>query len=101
MNKPLYVLFAAAALLYSSYASATQWTVGPGQTYTAPSQVASSVGDGDTVNIAAGTYPSDVTNWTANDLLLRGIGGYAHLESNGAAWGGKGIWVIQGDRTTC
>lgn len=79
---------------------ATQWNVGPGQTYTAPSQVAGLVSDGDTVNIAAGTYPSDVTNWTADDLLLRGVGGMAHMESNGNAWGGKAIWVIQGDRTT-
>ncbi|MBK8581555.1 MAG: T9SS type A sorting domain-containing protein [Flavobacteriales bacterium] len=78
----------------------TQWQVGPGQLYTMPSQVAVLVADGDTVNIAAGPYPSDVTNWTADDLLLRGIGGMAHLESNGNAWGGKGIWVIQGDRTT-
>ena len=81
-------------------AFSTQWQVGPSQPYTAPSQVATLVGDGDTVNIAAGTYPSDVTNWTANDLWLRGIGGMVHLESNGLAWGQKGIWVIQGDRTT-
>ncbi|MEZ4739333.1 MAG: hypothetical protein R2818_08225 [Flavobacteriales bacterium] len=79
---------------------ATQWSVGPGEAYTAPSQVAALVGNGDTVNIAAGVYPSDVTNWTADDLLLRGVGGRAHLESNGNAWGNKGIWVIQGDRTT-
>jgi hypothetical protein len=79
---------------------ATQWNVGAGETHTAPSQVASLVADGDTVNIAAGVYPSDVTNWTANDLLLRGVGGMAHLESNGNAWGEKAIWVIQGDRTT-
>lgn len=79
---------------------ATQWSVGPGEAYTAPSQVAALVGNGDTVNIAAGVYPSDVTNWTADDLLLRGVGGRAHMESNGNAWGNKGIWVIQGDRTT-
>ena len=86
--------------LASATAFATQWNVGPGLTYTAPSQVAGLVGNGDTVNIAAGTYPSDVTNWTADDLLLRGVGGMAHMDSNGSAWGGKGIWVIQGDRTT-
>ncbi|MBL0127882.1 MAG: T9SS type A sorting domain-containing protein [Flavobacteriales bacterium] len=81
-------------------ASATQWQVGSGQTYTTPSQVSTLVGNGDTVNIAAGVYPSDVARWQANDLLLRGMGGMAHLESNGNAWGGKAIWVIQGDRTT-
>ncbi len=62
-------LCAGIALLLFNGASATQWTVGPGQLYTAPSQVAALVSDGDTVNIQAGTYPSDVTNWTANDLL--------------------------------
>lgn len=81
-------------------AHATTWTVGPGQPYTTPSQVSTLVGDGDTVNIEAGVYPSDVARWQANDLVLRGVGGMAHMESNGMAWGGKAIWVIQGDRTT-
>ncbi len=79
---------------------ATTWTVGPGQNYTLPSQVSTLVGDGDTVDIEAGEYPSDVARWQANDLVLRGVGGMAHMESNGMAWGGKAIWVIQGDRTT-
>jgi hypothetical protein len=78
---------------------ATVWQVGNGSIYSMPSQVSTLVQDGDTVDIAAGTYPSDVARWTANDLLLRGIGGLAHLESNGMAWGDKAIWVIQGDRT--
>ncbi|HRW90399.1 MAG TPA: T9SS type A sorting domain-containing protein [Flavobacteriales bacterium] len=88
------------ACVLSSSAGATIWTVGPGQTFTAPSQVADQAQDGDTVNIMAGTYASDVTNWTADDLLLRGVGGFAHLESNGLSWGDKAIWVVQGDRTT-
>ena len=79
---------------------AAVWQVGPGLTYTSPSQVATLVGNGDTVDIVAGVYPSDVAAWTADDLLLRGVGGLAHLESNGLAWGQKAIWVIQGDRTT-
>nr|MBP6574276.1 hypothetical protein [Flavobacteriales bacterium] len=68
-------------------AHATTWQVGPGLTYTMPSQVSTLVANGDTVDIAAGTYPSDVAAWTADDLLLRGVGGFAHLESNGMAWG--------------
>lgn len=96
MRTPLFVLFGC----FAFHLHATTWTVGPGQTYTAPSQVSSVVGDGDTVNIFAGTYPSDVARWQADDLVLRGVGGMAHLESNGNAWGGKAIWVIQGDRTT-
>lgn len=80
--------------------TATIWQVGPGQTYTLPSQVTGLVNDGDTVDIEAGTYPSDVAPWTANDLLLRGVGGFAHMESNGFAWADKAIWVISGNNTT-
>ncbi len=76
---------------------ATVWQVGPGQAYTLPSQVSVLVADGDTVDMAAGVYASDVARWQADDLLLRGVGGFAHLESNGQSWGGKAIWVIQGN----
>jgi len=79
---------------------AATWNIGPGQTYTLPSQVSTLVANGDTVDIAAGTYPSDVARWQADDLLLRGVGGMAHLESNGLSWGNKAIWVIQGNNTT-
>lgn len=81
-------------------ARAVVWTIGPGQAYTLPSQVSTLVSDGDTVNIEAGVYPSDVARWQADDLVLRGVGGFAHLESNGLSWGGKAIWVIQGDNCT-
>lgn len=87
-------------LMTTSSAFAFSWQVGPGELYTLPSQVSTLVNDGDTVNIAAGVYPSDVAAWTANDLVLRGVGGFAHLESNGLSWGGKAIWVIQGDNCT-
>ncbi len=80
-------------------AQAATWTIGPGQTYTLPSQVSTLVSNGDTVNIEAGVYPSDVARWQADNLVLRGVGGFAHLESNGLSWGGKAIWVIQGDNT--
>ena len=93
-------IIAIGAFLLPHLGHATIWTVGPGQTFTTPSQVASLVQNGDTVDILAGTYPSDVTNWTADDLLLRGLGGFAVLASNGLSWGDKAIWVIQGDRTT-
>ncbi|HMQ75653.1 MAG TPA: hypothetical protein PKE21_04760 [Flavobacteriales bacterium] len=87
-------------LLFPSLAMCTTWTVGPGQAHTLPSQVSTLVNDGDTVNIEAGVYAGDVARWQANDLLLRGVGGLAHLESNGLSWGDKAIWVVQGDRTT-
>lgn len=79
--------------------NAAIWTVGPAQTWTLPSQVSTLAADGDTVNIETGVYPSDVARWQADDLLLRGVGGFAHLESNGLSYGDKAIWVIQGDRT--
>jgi hypothetical protein len=56
--------------------------------------------DGDTIEIDAGEYVADVCAWTKNDLTIRGVGGLAHLRAGGAAYGGKAIWVIQGDRTT-
>ncbi|HQW86352.1 MAG TPA: T9SS type A sorting domain-containing protein [Flavobacteriales bacterium] len=89
-----------ALLLAPAVTQATTWTVGPGQNHTLPSQVSTLVSDGDTVDIEAGVYPGDVARWQAHDLLLRGVGGFAHLESNGMSWGDKAIWVIQGDRCT-
>ncbi len=80
--------------------NATVWSVGAAQTYTMPSQVASLVNHGDTVNIDAGTYNSNVCAWNKNNLLIRCINGMAHLKSNGLSYGDKAIWVIQGNNTT-
>jgi hypothetical protein len=79
---------------------ATTWLVGPSHTYMFPSQVSALVQDGDTVEIDAGLYPSDVAHWTANNLLLKGVGGIASLPSGGLTFGGKAIWVISGNNTT-
>ena len=84
-------------LVLSINASAVVWQVGSTHTYTLPSQVSMLVQNGDTVDIDAGNYPSDVCRWQANNLLLRGVGGFAQLESNGLSWGDKAIWVIQGN----
>lgn len=96
MNK-LYILI---ILFFCSHKlNATTWHVGPTQTYTAPSQVSTLVSHGDTVLIDAGTYNNDVALWTANNLVLKGAGGFAHLKANGSAYGGKAIWVIAGNNT--
>src|SRR5437667_80957 len=79
---------------------ATTWHVGSAQLYTMPSQVSTLVLDGDTVAIDAGTYNSDVALWTASNLFLKGVGGFAHLSANGQSYGGKAIWVIGGNNTT-
>lgn len=85
--------------LFTTTISAKTWLVGPTRTYTKPSQVSGLVADNDTVKIDAGIYSSDVTIWNANNLVLLGIGGKAHLKANGAAYGGKAIWVIAGNNT--
>jgi hypothetical protein len=74
--------------------------VGPAYQYKKPSQVMNLVKDGDTVDIQAGIYSADVGKWTANNLLIRGVGGMAHMKADGAYSEGKGIWVIKGKNTT-
>src|SRR5688572_21581773 len=87
-------------LLISVYNFAFTWQVGPTRPYTMPSQVSTLVSDNDTVEIDAAVYNTDVCCWTANNLVLKGVGGYAHLKANGTSYGGKAIWVIQGNNTT-
>lgn len=71
--------------------------VGPSRALTLPSQAAAAARDGDTVSIDAGEY-IDACRWTANNLLIRGVGGYAHVRDRTTA--GKAIWVIGGNNTT-
>ena len=79
-------------LLFSTIAHATVWQVGATRTYPLPSNVASLVNNGDTVQIDAGTY-TDCAVWTKSNLLLQGVGnGYAHCINS--VCGYKGIWVI-------
>jgi hypothetical protein len=74
--------------------------VGPGKPFQKPSQAAAAATDGATINIAAGNYSGDAAVWRANNLTLRGVGGRAHLEANGAIAEGKALWVIKGANTT-
>ncbi|MGQ0828850.1 MAG: T9SS type A sorting domain-containing protein [Bacteroidota bacterium] len=93
--KKKHILFAFLCLAASSYA--TIYKVGPTRTYTLPSQVAGLVNDGDTVNIDAGTY-SNCATWNKNNLLLRGVGGMAHIKD--VVCSGKGIWNFNGNNIT-
>lgn len=68
--------------------------VGPGKTYTKPSEAAAVTQSGDTVHIAAGDYRGDVAFWGANNLTICGIGGRARLFADGNHAQGKGTWVI-------
>jgi hypothetical protein len=73
--------------------------VGPGKAYKVPSQAAAAAKDGDVVEIDAGIYNGDVAVWSANRLVLRGVGGRAHLKVAGQNAQGKGTWVLAGNDT--
>ncbi|MGH7393014.1 MAG: right-handed parallel beta-helix repeat-containing protein [Candidatus Rokuibacteriota bacterium] len=65
-----------------------------------PSAVARLVKSGDVVEIDAGLYEGDVAVWRADDLVIRAVGGRAHLRAGGLHAEGKAIWVIKGTRVT-
>ncbi len=90
----------ASAVHADAVASGRVLRVGPGETFTVPSQAAAVARDGDTVDIDAGTYAGDVAVWRASHLTLRGVGGRAVLDARGHAAQGKAIWVIAGNDTT-
>ena len=105
----LKVLLATFVLLCSVFAS---WTdacsetaepqlirVGPDREIKTPSGAAKVAVDGAIVEIDAGEYPRDAAVWRQNNLTLRGVGGRAHLRSEGASVEGKAIWVIKGNNT--
>lgn len=84
-----------------NYVSAATLQVGAGKQYTLPSQAAAVAQDGDVIEIDVGMYPKDATIWRANNLTIRGVGGRAHIQSDGVmADGGTGLWVIKGNNTT-
>lgn len=80
--------------------SARKLSVGQGQAYALPSLAAAVAKNNDTVEISVGIYENNAAAWTVDNLVIRGTGRYAHLKSNGAHSGGKGIWVIGGKNTT-
>lgn len=84
-------------LLIAGSCLAKIYQVGASKTYTVPSVVANLVSDGDTVDIDAGTY-SDCATWNKNNLLLRGVGGMAHIKD--MVCSGKGIWNFNGNNIT-
>ena len=83
-----------------SAASAAVLQVGPTRSYTVPSAALNVAGNGDVIEIDAGTYLGDVAYVDADNLTIRGVGGLAVLDANGNNKGGKGTWVVRGDNTT-
>lgn len=86
------------AILASAQAAALH--VGPDETYKVPSAAAAVAQDGDTIDIAAGTYRGDVAVWRASGLTIKGTGGRPVLDADGKSAEGKAIWVVKGDFTT-
>ena len=74
--------------------------VGWGKQFLLPSIAAEFAKDGDTIEIDAGVYDKDATTWKQNNLVIRAVGGRAHMKAAGANAEGKAIWVIKGNNVT-
>ena len=83
------------------FLKATTFQVGATRTYTSPNALylADVLDDGDTIEIDAAEYTGTaaLANWTANNLVIRGVGGRPHLIADGENILGKGIWVCTGN----
>ncbi|HEY7640914.1 MAG TPA: tetratricopeptide repeat protein [Steroidobacteraceae bacterium] len=71
--------------------------VGPAQTLKRPSDAARVAQDNDIIEIEGGRYAGDVALWQQNGLLLRGVNGRPHLDSQGRTAAEQGIWVFRGN----
>lgn len=71
--------------------------VGPGHRLRRPSDAALIAQDNDIIEIQSSSYIGDVALWTQNGLLLRGMNGRPHLDSQGRTAQEQGIWVFRGN----
>jgi|GEM_PF-456399 len=77
--------------------NAKTFQISPDGEYKKPSDVLNLISDGDTVEIQAAEYLEDVASWRKNNIVFRGINGFAHLNANGKSAESKAIWVIKGN----
>ncbi len=84
-------------LLSAAPAEARILTVGPGAMFPAPSAAARAAQNGDTVEIAAGTY-YDCASWPQSSLTIEGTGAGTVITDN--ACKGKAAFVISGNDVT-
>lgn len=99
MTRLRWMLACLCLCLWTVTATAATITVGPGKQYPSPAALPdSALAAGDIVAIDAGTYtgPAAVKVWTTQGLTIRGVGGQAIMEAQGASVAGKAIWLIQG-----
>lgn len=71
--------------------------VGPDQELRRPSDAARVAQDNDIIEIQGGRYAGDVAFWKQSGLLLRGVNGRPHLDSQGHTAQEQGIWVFRGN----
>lgn len=101
MKKKMLIISGIIVLLSSHICAAAVIQVGPGRTYTKPSQAAAVAAEGDIVEIDAGLYEDDAAVWRTDDIEIRGVGGRAHLNVDGYTIPNrKAIWVIAADDIT-
>ncbi|KPA15414.1 conserved hypothetical protein, secreted [Candidatus Magnetomorum sp. HK-1] len=74
--------------------------VGPTRDFQWVRQASLVAQDNDIIEVDAGLYLGDIASWEANNLIIRGVGGRAHLHASGRSAEGKAIWVIRGENTT-
>ncbi len=86
--------------VFAPLAYATVYKVGPDKHYKVPSETATVARNGDIIEIDAGNYSGDVAVWKQDNLILRGVGGMAHLQAGEYLAEAKAIWVIKGNNTT-
>lgn len=84
------------AALGAELAEAETLQVGAGKTYTTIAAAVAASGDGDVIEIDAGTY-HEAVRWQKNGLTVRGVGGRPVVDMTGQPISnGKGIFVVSG-----
>jgi len=78
--------------------------VGAGRQYATIGAAADAAGNDTVIEIDAGDYPDDIVVWRQDRIVLRGVGGRAHVrgtqvipfESGNDLRNGKGLWLVRG-----
>jgi hypothetical protein len=100
MRLPSSISLAVVVLVVSPVVRAAVRSVGPSGAYPKPCAAFAAAADGDVVEIdAAGKYDGDVCAIARSNLTIRGKGGRAKIDAAGKSYGGKAIWVVQGNDT--
>jgi hypothetical protein len=93
-----------AAPLTHDFTPTTKLQVGSGKQYATVAAAAAAAGNGAVIEVSAGTYNDDIVVWSQNNVTVRGVGGYAHINgtavipfvSGDPVRNGKGLWVVHG-----